>query len=108
MNDQSNQQRNWWLGVLDMAAEGAGHGALKLERVHLAIADESFGILERIPVTRPWARVVRTSHHGLTRLCYGAVRVSAQGVGYAVSALSPDAFRPLDQDQDQPPSRAID
>lgn len=101
MKNLSHYQRNWWLGVMDMAAEGAGHGALKLERVHLAIADESFGILESVPVTRPWARVVRSSHHGISRMCYRAVRVSAQGVGYAVSALSPDPLRALDQDQDQ-------
>lgn len=101
MSKRNEQQRNWWLGLADMVAEGAGHGALKLERIHLAIADESFGILERVPVTQPWARVVRVSHHGISRLCYGAVRTGAQGIGYAVSALSSDAAQPLDQDQDR-------
>ncbi|MBL3556011.1 MULTISPECIES: hypothetical protein [Marinobacter] len=68
---------NWWIGVADIAASGINHGALKLERVHLAIADETFNVLKQVPVTRPWSEGIRTIHHGIARLSYRSVSLVA-------------------------------
>lgn len=101
MNIQVDQeQRRWWLGVGDLLAQGTRHSAIKLERVHLAIADETFGILERVPVTRPWSRLVRVSHHGISRLSYRSVSMAAAGLGYALSALSAEPELAVDRDQE--------
>ncbi|MFN2360632.1 MAG: hypothetical protein ABR522_06085 [Marinobacter sp.] len=76
----NEQDRNWWAGVADIAATGISHGALKLERVHLSIADETFDILQRVPVTRPWSEAVRSVHHGISRLSYRGVSLLASGL----------------------------
>ncbi|MBW0147840.1 hypothetical protein [Marinobacter arenosus] len=100
MNSRLDQeQRRWWLGVGDVLAQGASHSATKLERVHLAIADETFGILERVPVTRPWSLLVRVSHHGISRLSYRSVSLAATGLGYAITALTAEPDPAVDQDQ---------
>lgn len=69
---------HWWLSVADLLAHGVQHGAVKLQRVHLSVAEESFRILESVPVTRPGARVVRGWHHGISRLSYGSVAMAGQ------------------------------
>ncbi|QSP95373.1 hypothetical protein LPB19_02830 [Marinobacter salinisoli] len=86
-NPDKQNQLDWWLGLADMLAEGTGHGVQKLERVHLSIADESFHVLEAIPITRPWARVVKSSHHGIARVCYGVVKLGARSVSAATAAM---------------------
>lgn len=80
----SEQNRNWWGGVADVAASGINHGALKLERVHLSIADETFNILRQVPVTRPWSESVRYIHHGISRLSYRSVSLAAAGLSVLV------------------------
>ncbi|MEX0603240.1 MAG: hypothetical protein WD623_00125 [Marinobacter sp.] len=79
MNRTRQQSIQWWLGVLDVSATGVAEGALRLERVHHAIADESFNILARIPVTRPISEPVRVIHHGISRLSYRSVAYIAAG-----------------------------
>ncbi|MGC8120322.1 hypothetical protein [Marinobacter sp. VGCF2001] len=69
---------HWWLGVADLLGHGVQHGAVKLQRVHLSVAEESFRILESVPVTRPGARVVRVWHHGIARLSYGSVAMAGR------------------------------
>ena len=69
---------HWWLSVADLLAHGVHHGAVKLQRVHLSVADESFRILESVPVTRPGARMVRVWHHSISRLSYGSVAMAGQ------------------------------
>lgn len=69
---------HWWLSVADLVSHGVQHGAVKLQRVHLSVAEESFRILESVPVTRPGARVVRVWHHGISRLSYGSVAMAGQ------------------------------
>jgi len=69
---------HWWLSVADLVAHGVQHGAVKLQRVHLSVAEESFRILESVPVTRPGARVVRVWHHSISRLSYGTVAMAGQ------------------------------
>ncbi|MDI9244246.1 hypothetical protein [Marinobacter sp. CHS3-4] len=103
MNEQNNpenrdwhDQRDWWLGVADLLATGSGHGVEKIQRIHLAIADESFQALDAFVVTRPWARVVKRSHDGISSLCYGAVRLGIQSIG---------AFRRLPTAQSSQQSR---
>ena len=54
----SEHNRNWWAGVADITASGLNHGALKVERIHLSIADETFNILQRVPIARPSYRSV--------------------------------------------------
>lgn len=69
---------HWWLSVADLVAHGVQHGAVKLQRVHLSVAEESFRILESVPVTRPGARMVRVWHHSISRLSYGSVAMAGQ------------------------------
>lgn len=71
---------HWWLGVADLLAHGMQHGAVKVKRVHLAIADESFRVLETIPVTRPGSRVVRGCHHGISHLSYASVALAGRTI----------------------------
>ncbi|MDX1458071.1 MAG: hypothetical protein R3276_10820 [Marinobacter sp.] len=77
----TRHDRNWWIGLADMAASGINHGALKVERVHLSIADETFNLLRQVPVTRPWSESIRTLHHGVSRLSYRSVSLAAGGLG---------------------------
>lgn len=77
----NKQDLNWWAGVADVAASGIDHGARKLERVHLGIADETFNLLRQVPVTRPWSDGIRTIHHGISRLSYRSVSLVASGLG---------------------------
>lgn len=84
----NKQDLSWWIGVADVAASGLNHGALKLERVHLSIADESFNILDRVPVTRPWSENIREIHHGISRLSYRSVSLAATGLGNLVKRVN--------------------
>ncbi len=70
---QSNSQVHWWLGVADLITTGLHQGAVTVERVHISIADETFNVLEKIPVTRPVSEPVRLVHHGISRLSYRSV-----------------------------------
>jgi len=77
----NRQNLNWWIGVADVVASGLTHGAVKVERAHLSIADETFNILQQVPVTRPWSESVRHVHHGISRLSYRSVSLLAAGLG---------------------------
>lgn len=77
----NRQDLNWWAGVADVAASGIEHGARKLERVHLGIADETFNLLRQVPVTRPWSESIRMIHHGISRFSYRSVSLAASGLG---------------------------
>lgn len=90
----NQQERIWWAGVADMAASGLAHGSLKLERVHLSIADETFNILQQVPVTRAWSERVRTIHHGVSRLSYRSVSLAATGVGSLARRVQLSGRRP--------------
>lgn len=68
----------WWLGAADIVAVGIAEGAGRIGRAHIAIADESFNLLARFPVTRPVSEPVRALHHGIAGLCYGSVRLAAR------------------------------
>ncbi len=81
--NKGNGDMHWWLGLVDLLAHGVQHGAVKLQRVHLSVAEESFRILETVPVTRPGARVVRVWHHGISRLSYGSVVLAGAAVARA-------------------------
>lgn len=70
----------WWLGLAGLLAHGMQHGAVKLKRVHLSIADESFRVLDTIPVTRPVSRVVRACHHGISSASYTSVELHGRAV----------------------------
>ncbi|BES73798.1 hypothetical protein RE428_48160 [Marinobacter nanhaiticus D15-8W] len=69
--------RDWWLGMADLASAGAAATAGRLEQVHLSIADETFNVLARIPVTRPVSQRVRQIHHGISTLSYRSVSAGA-------------------------------
>lgn len=69
---------DWWLGAADLVAVGLTEGAYHIGRIHLAIADHSFNVLARVPVTRPVSEPVRTIHHGISRCCYGTVAQSGR------------------------------
>jgi len=80
MSDERNEQHpgNWWLGVADIVTVGLEHGVLTIERVHLSIADESFDVLARIPVTQPVSEPVREVHHRISSFCYRSVSGAAR------------------------------
>lgn len=69
--------RDWWLGIMDLASAGTAVTAARLETVHLSIADETFNVLARIPVTRPVSQRVRKIHHGISALSYRSVSAGA-------------------------------
>ncbi|MCG2580906.1 MAG: hypothetical protein KA296_08510 [Marinobacter sp.] len=81
MKTGNEQGHEWWLGVADILTHGIAQGAGKLERVHLSIADETFNVLHRIPVTRPWSQAVRFTHHNISKLSYRSVAAVATGAG---------------------------
>lgn len=81
MKTGKEQGHEWWLGFADVVTHGVAQGAYKLERVHLSIADETFNVLDRIPVTRPWSQAVRFTHHNLSRLSYRSVAAVATSAG---------------------------
>lgn len=84
MRKGKTKQADWWFGAADVLATGVAHGADKVERVHLSIADETFDILQAIPVTRPWSEGTRFIHHNIARLSYRSVA----GVSAGVAALA--------------------
>ena len=90
--NKGNGDMHWWLGLVDLLAHGVQHSAVKLHRVHLSVAEESFRILETVPVTRPGARVVRVWHHGISRLSYGSVAMA----GAAVTRITDGSLRARD------------
>ncbi|WP_148864702.1 hypothetical protein [Marinobacter fonticola] len=71
-------RRDWWLGVIDLTTAGVDVTATRLEAVHLSIADETFNILARIPVTRPVSQRVRQLHHGISTVSYRTVSGTAR------------------------------
>lgn len=81
MKTGNEHGHEWWLGLADVLTHGVAQGAGKLERVHLSIADETFNVLARVPVTRPWSEAVRTTHHTVSRLSYRSVVAAANAAG---------------------------
>ncbi|MGF2686655.1 hypothetical protein ACQUWM_09165 [Marinobacter sp. DUT-3] len=81
MKTGKEQGHEWWLGLADIVTHGVAQGVHKLERVHLSIADETFNVLDRVPVTRPWSQAIRFTHHNLSRLSYRSVAAVATGAG---------------------------
>ncbi len=90
---------HWWLGVADLLAHGLQHGTVKLKRVHLSLADESFRVLEAIPVTRSGSRVVRVCHHSVSHLSYAAVSMAGRAI--AVLAGNASSRRVVAQKYDE-------
>jgi len=82
-----NEQIKWWLGMADLATVGIAHAATATERIHLEIADETFTILNRVPVVREVSDVVRTTHHGISRLCYRSVGVGSRLLNRLIVAI---------------------
>lgn len=89
MSEKQQANRDWWLGVGHMVSHGLAEGASKAQRVHLAIADETFDVLARIPVTRPVSEQVRGLHHGISRACYGTVGLISGGLAKASQQALP-------------------
>lgn len=75
---QTQDNRQWWLGFFDFACEGTAVVATRLEQVHLSIADETFDVLARVPVTNTISEPVRDLHHGISRLSYRTVASAAR------------------------------
>ncbi|MFV8569716.1 hypothetical protein ACNQ6O_00770 [Marinobacter sp. SBS5] len=79
MNNMNNNLQ-WWRGLADVLGHGLQHGATKLKRVHLSVADETFQMLDAIPVVRPVSRSVRACHHGISKLSYSSVSCAGRMV----------------------------
>lgn len=75
-----NDNLQWWRGLADVLGHGVQHGAEQLKRVHLSVADETFQVLNTIPVTRPVSRIVRACHHGISTLSYASVSLAGRAV----------------------------
>jgi len=85
----THSNTHWWLGVADLLAHGVQHGAVKLQRIHLSVADESFRVLEAIPATRHSSRIVRVCHHEISRLSYAGVSLAGRAAaGVAARAAA--------------------
>ncbi|MGP4844139.1 hypothetical protein ACTXGQ_08400 [Marinobacter sp. 1Y8] len=79
MSKQHTQDSHqWWLGFFDFACESTAIVATRLEQVHLSIADETFDVLARVPVTNTISEPVREVHHGISRLSYRTVASAAR------------------------------
>lgn len=89
MTDKDNNLQ-WWLGLADVLGHGVQHGAEQLKRVHLSVADETFQVLDAIPVTRPASRLVRACHHGISTLSYASVSLAGRAV-VGVAGVTPRA-----------------
>ncbi|MFO7787218.1 MAG: hypothetical protein R6W87_05500 [Halospina sp.] len=81
--ETTGNNTRWWCGVADLAGVSLEEAALGLERIHLSIADETFNVLEAIPVTRPVTEPVRLMHHGISRLSYRSVALLGRGLNAA-------------------------
>lgn len=86
MKTGKEQGHEWWLGLANVVIHGVAQGVHKLERVHLSIADETFNVLDRVPVTRPWSEAVRLTHHTVSRFSYRSVAAVASGAGKLLPA----------------------
>jgi pimeloyl-ACP methyl ester carboxylesterase len=58
---------------LELGAEGFKHSVNAIKTTHIAIADEPFGVLSKIPVVSPFAKGVELMHHGISKGTYEAV-----------------------------------
>ncbi len=87
----------WWSGVTEILATGMAEGSVRIERAHLAIADESFNLLARIPLTRPVSEPVRLLHHGISRLSYRSVALAGRGLGHLATSLRPSQMKLITQ-----------
>ncbi len=85
----THSNAHWWLGVADLLAHGVQHGVVKLQRIHLSVADESFRVLEAIPATRHSSRIVRVCHHEISRLSYTGLSLAGRAAaGLAARAAA--------------------
>ncbi|MDP4547683.1 MAG: hypothetical protein ABJM19_00685 [Marinobacter sp.] len=84
-----NDNLQWWRGLADVLGHGLQHGATKLRRVHLSVADETFRALDVIPVVRPVNRTVRACHHGISKLSYSSVSCAGRVV-VELAGVSPN------------------
>lgn len=82
-SEPSRHNARWWFGVADLAGISVAEAAVGLERIHLSIADETFRILETIPVVRPVSVPVRLMHHGISRVSYRSVAFAGRALNAA-------------------------
>ena len=83
---QTQTSQDWWLGLADLLTVSVAEGARGIERFHLSIADETFNVLARIPITQPVSEPVRVIHHRISRLCYRSVSEMARAGNAVVNA----------------------
>lgn len=65
--------RDWWLGVTEMLGHGVHEGTQRIERAHLAIAEEAFRILRDIPMISATSEQVKQAHHLIAHAAYAGV-----------------------------------
>lgn len=86
--------RAWWLGVTEMLGQGLYQGTKRVERAHLAIAEESFRILREVPLIKPVSESVKRTHDLVAVGTYAGVG----GLGKLLSAASRTLRQPRDAD----------
>ena len=83
MKKKSDLRR--WIGLTALVTDAVTHGARAVERVHLATASRTFGVLEHVPVVSAPSRIVHVVHDAATSAVYATVRGVARVAGDAVT-----------------------
>ena len=79
-----NEQADWWLGLTDVVTMGAVYTTAVAERMHIAIADETFQVLNAVPVVRMVSRPAQRVHHGIARFCYSGVGLAGIATNHLI------------------------
>ena len=79
-----HEQAKWWVGLTDIVTMGAVHTAAVAERMHIAIADETFQVLNAVPVVRMVSQPAQRMHHGIARFCYSGVGLASIATNHLI------------------------
>lgn len=88
--------RDWWLGISEMLGHGVDAGTQRIERVHLAIAEETFRVLREIPVISATSEQVKRTHDLIAHTAYASV--AGAGRLLAQASRRGRGLRPADAD----------
>ncbi len=76
-----------WRGLKAIVQDVVREGASAVERVHLATADRSFFVAERIPPIADSARAIHAVHDASVAGVYAMIRLVNQVVGSTVDVV---------------------
>ncbi len=79
-------------GSVDLADTAFEQAVNHIEKIHLAIADEPFQVLDKVPVMRQVSGAVHRVHDDISSLNYQLVRVGGQTV-FSIARYCLDKYR---------------